>query len=129
MQRFGLLEKIVDNHIGKHKIKLKETCLIRLFRFEIIRFYSDYISKKNEKYLKNNFPKLKCNVFPNINFNQKKVSVNFNFTKARLLNFNKKNRISKFKKLLINVYNFLIPGNKVVGLRTNSISVYEIFLN
>ena len=48
------------------------------------------ISQKNEKYLKNNFPKLKCNVFPNINFNQKKVSVNFNFTKARLLNFNKK---------------------------------------
>ena len=38
-------EKIVDNHI-KIQNKLKETCLIRLFRFEIIRFYSDYISKK-----------------------------------------------------------------------------------
>ena len=38
-KEFGLLEKIVDNHIGKHKIKLKETCLIRLFRFEIIRYF------------------------------------------------------------------------------------------
>lgn len=43
---FILLEKIVDKHISKYKIKLKETCLIRLFKFEIIRFYSDYISKK-----------------------------------------------------------------------------------
>tara|TARA_B100000989_G_scaffold288929_1_gene260152 strand:- start:4301 stop:5791 length:1491 start_codon:yes stop_codon:yes gene_type:complete len=126
-KEFSLLEKIVDNHIGKHKIKLKETCLIRLFRFEIMRFYSDYISKKNEKHLKNNFPKLKYNIFPNINFNRKKVKVNFNFTKARLLNFKKKSRISKFKKILINIYNFLIPSNKIVGLRASSISVYDIF--
>ena len=103
-KEFGLLEKIVDNHIGKHKIKLKQTCLIRLFRFEIIRFYSDYISKKNEQYLKNNFPKLKYDsLFPNITFNQKKAKVNFNFEKVRLLNLKKKNGIqfnSQKRKLL-----------------------------
>ena len=127
-KEFGLLEKIVDNHIGKHKIKLKQTCLIRLFRFEIIRFYSDYISKKNEQYLKNNFPKLKYDsLFPNITFNQKKAKVNFNFEKVRLLNLKKKNGISKFKELLIEFISFLLSGDKIVGIRANSISVYNIF--
>jgi hypothetical protein len=127
---FILLEKIVDKHISKYKIKLKETCLIRLFKFEIIRFYSDYISKKNEKYLKNNFPKLKYDsLFPNITFNKKKAKVNFNFAKARLLNLKKKKRFNKFKELLIKAISFLISSNKTVGIRANSISVYDIFLN
>ena len=44
------MENIVERHINNNRKKLNQKCLIRLFKFEIIRFYADFISKKNVAY-------------------------------------------------------------------------------
>jgi hypothetical protein len=125
-QKFNLLEKIVDRHINIHKFKLHDSCLIRLFRFEIIRFYSDYISKYNEKKIVNDFPKFNFEyLFPNIHLRKKKIKVNFNFTKFKKTLFKKK---KNFKIFLIEKISTFI-GNKItVGIRASSISTSEIIL-
>ena len=124
-QKFNLLEKIVDKHIHKHSFKLHQKCLIRLFRFEIIRFYSDYISKYNNEKIKSKFPKFNYEYyFPNINLEKKKIKVNFNFLKFKKILYRKK--IFSFKVLLIQKISFILGHKITVGIRASSISTYEI---
>ena len=127
-KEFTLLENIVERHINNNHKKQKQKCLIRLFKFEIIRFYADFISKKNDNKINNNYKNSHYKLyFPNINIIKKKIKINFNFYKfQKTIDVEKKFNI---KSYLIEKLSSILGNKLIVGLRPNSISIYKIIFN
>jgi len=126
-KEFRILESIVDFHIRKNQKNLKSRCLIRFYKFDIIRFYSDYISKKNDKYTDNNFNKSSNKyIFPNMHIQKKRIIVNFDYSQYKKIIWKKRSFLQKIKIFLVETLSLIFNKGKLVGLLDNTIPISEL---